>query len=238
MTEAAILPAKGVFIDNEWVASASGGTIDVIAPAEGVKFAEIAAGNKADVDRAVAAARAALAGDWGKLSATERGRLLTRLGLRIAEVAEELAQLESRDTGKPLTQARNDMVATARYFEYYGGAADKVHGDTIPFMPGYFVTTEHVPHGVTGHIIPWNYPAQMFGRTVGPALAMGNACVVKPAEDACLTRCAWPNWRPRSAFLRARSTSCRDWARRRATRCPIIRESTSSRSPAARRSAR
>lgn len=187
MTEAAILPAKGVFIDNEWVASASGGTIDVMAPAEGVKFAEIAAGNKADVDRAVAAARAALAGDWGKLSATERGRLLSRLGLRIAEVAEELAQLESRDTGKPLTQARNDMVATARYFEYYGGAADKVHGDTIPFMPGYFVTTEHVPHGVTGHIIPWNYPAQMFGRTVGPALAMGNACVVKPAEDACLT---------------------------------------------------
>ena len=86
-----------------------------------------------------------------------------------------------------MRQARNDMVALARYFEYYGGAADKVHGDTIPFMPGYFVTTEHVAHGVVGHIIPWNYPAQMFGRTVAPALAMGNASVVKPAEDACLT---------------------------------------------------
>ena len=86
-----------------------------------------------------------------------------------------------------MKQARNDMIATARYFEYYGGAADKVHGDTIPFLPGYFVTTEHVPYGVTGHVIPWNYPAQMFGRTVAPALAMGNACVVKPAEDACLT---------------------------------------------------
>ena len=95
--------------------------------------------------------------------------------------------LEARDTGKPMKQARNDMIATARYFEYYGAAADKVHGDTIPFLPGYFVTTEHVPYGVTGHIIPWNYPAQMFGRTVAPALAMGNACVVKPAEDACLT---------------------------------------------------
>ena len=86
-----------------------------------------------------------------------------------------------------MKQARNDMIATARYFEYYGAAADKVHGDTIPFLPGYFVTTEHVPYGVTAHIIPWNYPAQMFGRTVAPALAMGNACVVKPAEDACLT---------------------------------------------------
>ena len=187
MTEVTKSPAQGVFIDNQWMASKSGKTIDVVAPAEGVVFAEIAAGNGQDVDAAVAAARAALAGDWGRLSATERGRLLLKFGLKITEHAEELAQLESRDTGKPLTQARNDMVATARYFEYYGGAADKVHGDTIPFMPGYFVTTEHVPHGVTGHIIPWNYPAQMFGRTVGPALAMGNACVVKPAEDACLT---------------------------------------------------
>jgi aldehyde dehydrogenase (NAD+) len=79
------------------------------------------------------------------------------------------------------------MVAAARYFEYYGGAADKVHGDTIPFLPGYFVTTERVAHGVVGHIIPWNYPAQMFCRTAAPALAMGNASVIKPAEDACLT---------------------------------------------------
>jgi aldehyde dehydrogenase (NAD+) len=121
------------------------------------------------------------------MSATERGRLLTKLGYAVQDHAEELAQLEARDTGKPMKQARNDMIALARYFEYYGGAADKVHGDTIPFLPGYFVTTEHVAHGVVGHIIPWNYPAQMFGRTVAPALAMGNASVVKPAEDACLT---------------------------------------------------
>ena len=86
-----------------------------------------------------------------------------------------------------MKQARADMEATARYFEFHGGAADKVHGETIPFLPGYFVATERVPHGVTAHIIPWNYPAQMFGRTVAPALAMGNAAVVKPAEDACLT---------------------------------------------------
>ena len=167
---------------------ASGKTVPVVAPAEGQVFAAITAGNAEDVDRAVKAARAAAEGGaWSKFSATERGRLLSKLALLIADNAEELALIEARDTGKPLKQARADMVATARYFEYYGGAADKVHGDTIPFLPGYFVTTEHVPYGVTAHVIPWNYPAQMFGRTVAPALAMGNACVVKPAEDACLT---------------------------------------------------
>ncbi len=186
--QVATSPAKGVFINNRWQPGASGKTIPVVAPAEGEVFASIAAGNAADVDAAVGAARtAAEDGPWSRLSATERGRLLSKLALAIADNAEELAQLEARDTGKPMRQARNDMVATARYFEYYGGAADKVHGDTIPFLPGYFVTTEHVPYGVTAHVIPWNYPAQMFGRTVAPALAMGNACVVKPAEDACLT---------------------------------------------------
>jgi aldehyde dehydrogenase (NAD+) len=86
-----------------------------------------------------------------------------------------------------MKQARVDIAAAARYFEFYGGAADKLHGDTIPFLNGYFVATERQPHGVTGHIIPWNYPAQMFGRTLAPALAVGNATVMKPAEDACLT---------------------------------------------------
>ncbi len=183
-----IIPAKGVFINNRWQPGSSGKTIPVVAPADGKAFAAITAGNAADVDAAVKAARAAAEGGaWSRLSATERGRLLCKLAIAVAEHAEELALLEARDTGKPMRQARNDMTATARYFEYYGGAADKVHGDTIPFLPGYFVTTEHVPYGVTAHIIPWNYPAQMFGRTVAPALAMGNACVVKPAEDACLT---------------------------------------------------
>lgn len=182
-----IRAAQGVFIANRWVPAASGRSLQVVAPAEGVPFAEIAGGGREDIDRAVQAAQAALSGAWGRMSATERGRLLTKLGMAIADNAEDLAQLEARDTGKPLKQARADMVAATRYFEYYGGAADKVHGDTIPFLPGYFVTTEHVPHGVVGHIIPWNYPAQMFCRTVAPALAMGNASVVKPAEDACLT---------------------------------------------------
>jgi len=126
-------------------------------------------------------------GAWSKLTATERGGLLTALAGEIKSNAESLAQLEARDTGKPLKQARADMVAAARYFEYYGAAADKVHGETIPYLSGYNVQVIREAYGVTGHIIPWNYPAQMFGRTLAPALAMGNAVVLKPAEEACLT---------------------------------------------------
>ncbi|MGY6632650.1 MAG: aldehyde dehydrogenase family protein [Alkalilacustris sp.] len=177
----------GVFIDNAWRPAAAGGTLDVIAPATGAVVGRIAAGGAADVDAAVAAARRALEGEWGGHTAAERGRILSRLGALTLEHFDELAALEALDTGKPMTQARADITAAARYFEYYGGAADKLHGDTIPFLDGYFVATEYVPHGVTGHIIPWNYPAQMFGRTIAAALAMGNAAVLKPAEDACLT---------------------------------------------------
>ena len=95
-----------------------------------------------------------------------------------------MADIEAKDTGKPLKQAKADIIASARYFEFYGGAADKVHGQTIPFMNDYFVSILREPHGVTAHIIPWNYPAQMFGRSLAPALAMGNADVMKPAEEA------------------------------------------------------
>ena len=186
--EAALRPAKGCFIDNRWQPSASGRSLPVVAPAEGVIFAEIAQGNAADIDRAVAAARAAFEGGaWSRLTATERGRLLMRLSQLVLDNAEELAAIEARDCGKPMRAARADIQATARYFEFYGGAADKFHGEQIPFMNGYYVTGEREPLGVTGHVIPWNYPAQMTGRTLGPALAMGNATVLKPAEDACLT---------------------------------------------------
>ncbi|MGJ5072226.1 aldehyde dehydrogenase family protein [Bradyrhizobium oligotrophicum] len=178
--------AKGVFIDNKWQPAQSGRTIAMLAPATGQVIASIAAGDAADIDLAVAAARRALEGPWGRLAAVERGRLLSKLGRLVEDHAEGLAKLEAADTGKPMKQARADVVAVARYFEYYGGAADKVHGDTIPFLDGFFVTTVYEPLGVTGHIIPWNYPGQMFGRTVAPALAMGNATVIKPAEEACL----------------------------------------------------
>jgi aldehyde dehydrogenase (NAD+) len=179
------------WIGNRWVAATSGQTIAVVDPSDGEPFAQIARGNAADIDAAVRAARAAFGefgdGDWGRLSATERGRLLGKLARRVAEVAEELARLESRCTGKPLKQGRADANALARYFEYYAGAADKLHGETLPYQPGMTVLTIREPHGVTGHIVPWNYPMQIFGRSVGAALAAGNACVVKPAEDACLS---------------------------------------------------
>ncbi len=176
-----------MIIGGESTGAVSGQTLPVLSPVDGEVFTDIPRGAAADVDLAVAAARAALGGVWGRLSALERGRLMVRLAQKVLDNAEELARLEARDTGKPMTTARNDMQVLARYFEFYGTAADKVHGEVIPFLNGYQVSLLREPLGVTGHIIPWNYPAQMMGRSVAPALAMGNAVVVKPAEDACLT---------------------------------------------------
>jgi aldehyde dehydrogenase (NAD+) len=179
------------FIGNRWTEAGSGESLPVTDPSTGQPFARIARGNAADVDAAVAAARRAFGesgeGPWGRFTAAERGRLLDRLARRVTEFAEELASLESRTTGKPLKQGRNDAQALARYLEYYAGAADKLHGETLPYSAGMTVLTLREPHGVTGHIVPWNYPMQIFGRSVGAALAAGNACVVKPAEDACLS---------------------------------------------------
>lgn len=175
-------------IDGRWQPASDGRTLDVVSPSDGQVFARIARGTAADIDAAVKAARKAFEeGPWSRMTAVERGRILTKLGTKILEHFEELAQLEAADTGKPMKQARADITAAARYFEFYGSAADKFHGDVIPFLDGYMVTVLRDPKGVTGHIIPWNYPAQMFGRTVAPALAMGNCTVLKPAEEACLT---------------------------------------------------
>jgi aldehyde dehydrogenase (NAD+) len=175
------------FIGNRRVAPSTGESIAVIDPSTGQVFEALARGNAADIDLAVRAARNAYDGAWGRLSAAERGRLLYKLACKLQDHAEELARTEARDCGKPLTQARADAAAVSRYFEFYAGAADKLHGDTIPYQNGYTVLTLREPHGVTGHIIPWNYPLQIFGRSLGGALAAGNACVVKPAEDACLS---------------------------------------------------
>jgi aldehyde dehydrogenase (NAD+) len=108
--------------------------------------------------------------------------------------------MEATDVGKPLTQARADVVALARYCEFYAGAADKVMGQTIPFQQGFTVYTLREPIGVTGHIVPWNYPMQIIGRSLGAALAMGNACVLKPAEEACLTALAFADLARQAGF--------------------------------------
>jgi len=179
------------FIDGQWVASTGGETLPVIDPSTGKTFDQLARGTADDIDRAVRAARAARESAWGRLTATERGRILSRMAALILEQHEDLAQLEARDTGKPLTQARTDITVAARYCEFYGGAADKLHGEQIPYLNDFHVVVMHEPYGVTAHILPWNYPAQMFGRSVVPALAMGNAVVLKPSEDACLTPLAF-----------------------------------------------
>ena len=175
-------PEGELLIGGVWRRAAA--TLPAENPSTGAVEGEIARGTAADIDEAVAAARAALTGDWGRLDAAERGRVLTRIGEAVRARAEDLALIEAADVGKPLRQARADALALARYCEFYGGAADKLMGETIPYRAGYTVYTLREPHGVTGHIVPWNYPMQIVGRSVGAALAMGNAAVLKPAEDA------------------------------------------------------
>ncbi|AVO38593.1 aldehyde dehydrogenase family protein [Pukyongiella litopenaei] len=191
MTNALWFDPALCLIGGQWTAPADGQTLPLVNPSDGSEICRIARGGADDVDAAVAAAQTARDGDWGRMTATERGRILTRIGQLVLDRVEILAALEAADVGKPLTQARADAVALARYMEFYGGAADKVMGETIPYLDGYTVYTLREPHGVTGHIVPWNYPMQIIGRSVGAALAMGNAAVLKPAEEACLTALAF-----------------------------------------------
>lgn len=176
------------YIGGRWIASNA--SLPVINPSDGAKMAEIARSGAAEVDAAVSAGHAAVRGAWGKTDAVSRGRLLLKLAELIRRDSETLAKMESEDVGKPMTLARGDVAVCARYFEYYGAAADKVHGETIPFLNNHTVMTFYEPHGVTAHIVPWNYPLQMTGRSVAPSLAMGNAIVLKPAEDTSLTALA------------------------------------------------
>jgi aldehyde dehydrogenase (NAD+) len=187
MSVANLAARKEILVAGDWRAPAGGDSIAVVNPSDGQTIGAIARGGAPDIDLAVAAARQAADGLWGRMPAVERGRLLMKLSRAVEEQAESLTLAEAADTGKPLRQAKADIAALARYFEFYAGAADKVHGETLPYLEGYTVMTFREPFGVTGHIIPWNYPAQIFGRSVGAALAMGNACVVKPAEDASLS---------------------------------------------------
>jgi aldehyde dehydrogenase (NAD+) len=178
--------ADKVFIDGAWRKARD--WLQVDDPSTGAPLAKVARGTSGDIDLAVAAARASA---WGKFSALERGRMLAKIGGAVLGYADMLAELEARDVGKPLKQARADVVALARYLEFYAGAADKIGGETLPYMDGFTVLTLREAHGVTGHIIPWNYPMQIIGRSVGAALCMGNAVVLKPAEEACLTALAF-----------------------------------------------
>ncbi|GAB3568765.1 aldehyde dehydrogenase family protein [Amycolatopsis endophytica] len=158
---------------------------DTMDPATGEPLARVGTATAAEIDDAVTVARAA-AQPWSALAPSERGTLLRRLGALVRRDADTLARLETRDTGKPLAQGRADLAAAARYFEFYGSVVEGFLGDTIPLGSAALAVVEREPHGVTGHVIPWNYPAQITARSVGAALAAGNATVVKPADEAPL----------------------------------------------------
>ena len=156
-------------------------------PSTGEPLAEVARGTEREIDAAVKAARAAFENVWAATAVADRGRVLRKVAELIRRDHDDLALTESRDTGKPLKQARTDVDVAARYFEFYGGTIDAFYGSTIPLSPELTAYTFHEPFGVTAHIVPWNYPIQISARTVAPALAVGNCCVLKPAEEAPLT---------------------------------------------------
>jgi aldehyde dehydrogenase (NAD+) len=155
-------------------------------PSTGDVLAEVAVGTADDIARAVEAAEAAYPA-WRATRPADRGRILNRIALTLREEKEDFARVESLDTGKPLSIALGDVEVAARYFEFFAGAADKLHGDVIPIGPQYHAYTTHEPYGVIGVILPWNAPLQQAARSFAPALATGNVVVSKPAEDAPLS---------------------------------------------------
>jgi aldehyde dehydrogenase (NAD+) len=181
--------AKKLLINNQWVDSASGKTFPTINPATGEEICRVAEADAPDVDRAVRAARAAFeTGAWRKMGASQRGVLMNRLADLIEKNAEELAQLETLDNGKPYHVALGaDLPLTVACYRYYAGWADKNQGKTIPVSGNYFCYTKHEPVGVVGQIIPWNFPLLMQAWKLGPALACGCTVVLKPAEQTPLT---------------------------------------------------
>src|SRR5580658_1769785 len=184
------IKATRLLIDNRWVNSESGRTFATTNPATGEEIAQVAEADSADVDKAVRAARAAFdtRSAWRKMSAAERGRMLSRLADLIEQHADELALLESLDNGKPYQVAKAaDLPLTVACYRYYAGWADKNHGKTIPVNGNYFCYTKHEPVGVVGQIIPWNFPLLMQAWKLGPALSMGCTVVMKPAEQTPLS---------------------------------------------------
>src|SRR5436853_4784127 len=190
MTTTAVM-RKQLFIGGEWRDAAGGKTIEVVNPATEEVIAEVASAERADIDAAVAAARAALDGPWGKLSARERGRLVWAIGEKLIERADEIARLETLHNGKPIFESRQiEVPAAAECLQYYAGWADKVHGETVPVKGNYLAYTLREPVGVVAAIVPWNFPLLLAAWKVAPALACGNTVIIKPATQTQLTALA------------------------------------------------
>jgi aldehyde dehydrogenase (NAD+) len=181
-------PTK-LLINGKWVDSTSGKTFPTVNPSTGEVITQVAESDAPDVDKAVSAARAAFEkGAWRKMSASQRGSLMNKLADLIEKHADELAQLEALDNGKPAHIARvADLPLTIACYRYYAGWADKIHGKTIPVNGPFFSYTKHEAVGVVGQIIPWNFPLLMQAWKLGPALAAGCTVVMKPAEQTPLT---------------------------------------------------
>lgn len=175
------LPRK-LFIGGEWVDAVDGGTLPVVNPFDGTEILRIAEAREADVDRAVAAARAAFPA-WAAMGASDRGRLLYKLVEKMEACFEELAELEAIDTGHPIKDTRFlDVPRTLLNFRYFAGMADKIDGRQVPVEPGFLNVVKRQPVGVVGQIVPWNFPLMFCSWKLGPALAAGNTVVMKPSE--------------------------------------------------------
>jgi betaine-aldehyde dehydrogenase len=183
------------YVNGEWVGSASGETFPVYDPSTEEVIAQVASANSADVDRAVQAARTAFdSGPWPAITAQDRGRILFKLAEKIRQNAASLAEIEARNTGKPIVEAEFDIADVATCFEYYGGLATKVQGQVNPVPANALSFTLREPVGVAGQIIPWNYPLLMAAWKLAPALAAGCTCVLKPAEQTPLTALEFANY--------------------------------------------
>jgi len=180
-----------LLIDARHVPSSDGALMDVINPATEEVLARVPSATDADVDAAVASARAALEGPWARLSARERGRILWKIGDLLLHRADDIARLETLHNGKPIFESRQiEVPAAAECFQYYAGWADKVHGETIPVKGNFLAYTLREPVGVVAAIVPWNFPLLLASWKVAPALACGNTVVLKPASQTPLTAIA------------------------------------------------
>ena len=185
----------GMYIGGQWVASSSAKTLPVIEPATEQVMALVPDSNAEDVDRAVNAARQAFESDvWKGMTAQDRGHLLFRVAAKIRENAAQLAEMEARNTGKPIVEAEYDIADVATCFEYYGGLANKVQGHVNPVPANALSLALREPVGVAGQIIPWNYPLMMAAWKLAPAIAAGCTCVLKPAEQTPLTALELAGW--------------------------------------------
>lgn len=185
MTDRAFIP---IVVGNKVLNEGSDGVGQSFNPATGVLVAEFARAGAVEVDMAVAAAREAFDnGPWRRMRPFERGRILHRIGELMLQRRDEIARKESIDSGKPLRDSYWEVDCSARFFEFYGGAADKLHGSSIPLGPDWSDWTVKEAIGVSLHIIPWNYPFQLIARGVAPALAAGCAVIIKPSADTPVT---------------------------------------------------